>query len=121
MAESRSSNGLGIVSLVFGILALLICWFPFIGIPLAVLGLFLGGIGFLVAILVHKWEVGTSIAGIILSFIALLISLLFALAAAAVVVGIDQSLQKAGADLEEVGQALENAQTELIENTEQDQ
>ncbi len=120
MAESRSSNGLGIVSLVFGILALLICWVPFVGIlaaPLSVLGIFLGVIGLIVGIVVGKWEVGTSIAGFILSSLALFFCLCMTFATGVALTEIDKAINEASQQQEESQAELE----EKDENMEQDQ
>ena len=111
MAESRSSNGLGIVSLVFGILGLLVCWVPIVGLlafPASVLGLLLGGIGLLIGIAGRKWEVGTSIAGIILSFLALFVCMSMAVATGA-------ALEETSRHLEETSRHLEGINAELEE------
>lgn len=113
MAESRSSNGLGIVSLVFGILALLVCWVPIVGLlafPASVLGLLLGGIGLLIGIAGRKWEVGTSIAGIILSFLALFVCMSMAVVTGAALEETSRQLEEINAELEETELKIEQYQ-----------
>lgn len=43
--STRPKNGLAVVALVFGIVALLVCWIPVVGLVLAVVGLILGIVG----------------------------------------------------------------------------
>ena len=53
----KSVNGLGITSLMLGILAALMCWSPFlpeVAILLAVLGIIVGAIGLLIALIGRK-------------------------------------------------------------------
>ena len=53
VATPRRGNSLGIVSLVLGTLAFMICWIPLVnllGVPLAARGLLLGLVGMLVAL-----------------------------------------------------------------------
>ncbi len=75
---AKSTNGLGVAALVLGILASLTCWIPFIGmlgIPLAVLGLLFGGIGFFIALVGRKSGVGMPISGGIVCIVALIIAI----------------------------------------------
>lgn len=74
----KSTNGLGIASLVLGILAALICWIPVLGlfgIPLAGLGLLFGIIGFLIALIGRKSGVGMPVSGAIVCAISLAIAI----------------------------------------------
>jgi hypothetical protein len=74
--RQRSSNGLGTASLVLGILACLICWIPFLGmlaIPVAIIGIILAAIGFLLGIF-RKSSKGGAIAGGITCLLAIIIS-----------------------------------------------
>lgn len=71
------TSSLGIASLILGILAFVICWIPLLGIigwPLAILGVVLGGIGFLVAIVRRGRGIGFPIAGMAVCGLALVIS-----------------------------------------------
>jgi dipeptidyl aminopeptidase/acylaminoacyl peptidase len=73
-------NGLGTAALVIGIIAGLLalffgCFGVFITTPLASLGLVLGGIGMVLAFMQKRGGYGMPIAGSILSFVAIVISL----------------------------------------------
>jgi hypothetical protein len=73
----RRSNSLGIASLVLGILALLICWIPFVsvlGLPLSGLGLLLALIGLVLALMRRGYGVGYPIAGGAISVVALVMA-----------------------------------------------
>lgn len=75
--RQRSSNGLGIASLVLGILSCLICWIPFLGIlaiPVAIIGILLGGIGFIIGVIRNSSK-GGAIAGCITCILAIVISI----------------------------------------------
>jgi len=74
----RASHSLGVGSLILGILALLICWIPFLGIlgmPLSALGLLLGFIGLALAALRKGAGIGYSIAGVAVCGLALVTAL----------------------------------------------
>jgi len=78
VAPPRRGNSLGVVSLILGILAFLICWIPLVnllGVPLAALGLILGAIGFLVALTRKGASIGYPIAGTAICGFSLFISL----------------------------------------------
>ena len=73
----KSTNGLGIAALVLGIIAVLTCWIPFVGIlgiPLAVLGLLFGIIGFLIALIGRKSGVGMPISGCIVCIVSIIVA-----------------------------------------------
>ena len=73
----KATSGLGIAALVLGILACLTCWIPFVGmlsIPLSVLGILFGGIGFLVSLVGRRSGVGMPIAGLIVCVVAVVIA-----------------------------------------------
>lgn len=76
-ASKKTTNGFGIAALVFGIVACLGCWIPFCGlsiIPLALLGGFFGLIGLIISAAGSKSSVQLPIAGIIISGVAVVIS-----------------------------------------------
>ena len=77
------SSSLGIVSLILGILGLVICWMPCIGIlgmPLSAVGLVLGIIGLIIALTRGGAGIGWPIGGIVVSGLALLIAGLITIA-----------------------------------------
>ena len=87
----KSTNGLGIAALVLGVLAAILCWIPLVGIisiPLAILGLVFGGIGFLIALIGRKSGVGMPISGSIVCIVALVIAIMMT---GATVSAIDQA------------------------------
>lgn len=64
-------NGLGVAGFVTGLLGLIFCWVPALGIVLAVLGVILGGVG--IATGKKKGApTGLAIAGLVLGIIALI-------------------------------------------------
>ena len=91
----KATNGLGIASLVLGIIAALTCWIPFIGIlgvPLAILGLLFGVIGFLIAVIGGRSGVGMPVSGSIVCIVAVIIAVLSTGGAVTVV---DQAIRQA--------------------------
>jgi hypothetical protein len=81
-------NGLGTAGFVLGLLALLFAWIPFVGVigwPLSILGLILSGFGLQRVISRKADNKGLSVAGIVLSAIALLVCILWASAFAGAV------------------------------------
>ncbi|MGH3096479.1 MAG: hypothetical protein ACRDMV_10845 [Streptosporangiales bacterium] len=67
--KKPKGKGLGIASLVLGILGAILCWIPFIGIIgiiLGFVGAVLGAVGFFVS---HRWM---SLAGFVLSLVAII-------------------------------------------------
>jgi hypothetical protein len=74
---SKAAHSLGIASTVLGILAFLICWIPFVGVlgmPLSGLGLLLGVIGIILAVVRRGSGIGFSIAGSAICGLALLVA-----------------------------------------------
>lgn len=73
----RRGNSLGVVALILGAIAFLICWVPLLGalgIPLSALGLILGLIGLLVAVARKGSGIGYPIAGTAISLVALVVA-----------------------------------------------
>lgn len=76
MPQPAQTNGPGIASLVLGIIAVLTFWFPFIGLVISVIGLVLAGVG------MKRLEgKGLAIGGLVLSIIALVLSICISAAA----------------------------------------
>lgn len=74
--QSSAAHSLGISSVILGILGLLICWIPLIGllgVPLSGLGLLLGGIGLVIAFARKGSGIGFPVAGASICGLALLI------------------------------------------------
>jgi len=78
--------------------------------PASVLGLLLGGIGLLIGIAGRKWEVGTSIAGIILSFLALFVCMSMAVVTEAALEETSRQLEEIYAELQETELKIEQYQ-----------
>jgi S1-C subfamily serine protease len=70
-------NILGIAALCLGGLAICLCWFPFLGFPLAVLGLILGIVAVAVAYVQHGSLLGWPTSGLAVSAISVMPSLAF--------------------------------------------
>lgn len=66
-----SSNGLGTAGFVLALLGLILCWVPMVNFVLWILGLILSLIG------IFKRPRGLAIAGLVLSFIFVLITIAF--------------------------------------------
>jgi hypothetical protein len=69
--QQAPGNGLGVAGFVTGLLGLIFCWVPALGITLALLGVILGGVG----ISTGKKKgapTGLAIAGLVLGIIALI-------------------------------------------------
>ena len=64
------SNGPGIAGMVLGIIGVLTFWFPFIGLPVSVIGLVLSAVG-----MKRFTGKGFAIAGLVLTIIGLILSL----------------------------------------------
>lgn len=74
--DSPAGNSLGIGSIVVGILGLMVCWIPLLGllgVPLSALGLLCGVIGIIIALTRHGRGIGFPIAGSAVSGLALVI------------------------------------------------
>ena len=70
-APAQPGNGLGVAGFVTGLLGLIFCWVPALGITLALLGVILGGVG--IATGKKKGApTGLAIAGLVLGIIALI-------------------------------------------------
>lgn len=83
----RRGNGLGVASLIVGIIGLVLCCIPFAaygGLVLVVIGLILGIIGL---IMKHRAK-GTAIAGTIISGVGLIIGIVMAIVTAGIVAGL---------------------------------
>jgi len=78
--------------------------------PASVLGLLLGGIGLLIGIAGRKWEVGTSIAGIILSFLVLFVCMSMAVVTEAALEETSRQLEEIYAELQETELKIEQYQ-----------
>jgi hypothetical protein len=73
----KRTSSFGIVSLIFGLLAFVVCWIPIIGIvsmPISGLGLLFGLIGLLIAIKRRAAAVGYPLAGVLVSGLAIWIA-----------------------------------------------
>ena len=82
-APAKPGNGLGVAGFVTGLLGLIFCWVPFLGIVLALLGVIMGGVG----ITTGKKKgasTGLAIAGLVLGIIALIPAIVIISAAASV-------------------------------------
>ncbi len=115
--RSNWSNSLGIVSLILGILALIICWIPLIGIlgtPLSGLGLLLGIGGGIVAVTRKFAGIGFPIAGTAVCALALMITISVTFATSAAIVA-------TGEGLEAIDQALHESLEEMEKSTETNQ
>ena len=72
--ERAPSNSLGIGSVVLAVCGLFTCWMPIIGLPLAALGLLLGGIAFVIALFRRGGGIGWSIVGTAISVVTLVVA-----------------------------------------------
>jgi hypothetical protein len=74
---SKGASGLGVAALVIGIIALLLCWIPFVGmlsVPFSIIGLLLAGIGFIISLAGGRSSVGMPVAGGIICLLAIAIA-----------------------------------------------
>jgi hypothetical protein len=71
------SNGIGTAAGVVGIIALVLLWFPYIGLILGVLGVVLGAVGLSRSNRLYGAGKGMSIAGIACGAVALVVNILF--------------------------------------------
>ena len=69
---ARGASGLGIAALVLGILGIVFCWFPPLGLSLAFIGLILAAVGLILSTTERKSGVGMPIAGLVVSFVAVI-------------------------------------------------
>lgn len=75
METYRPLTGLGMVSLVLGTMALILFFLPILGIPISVLGLFFGIIGFIAALFLPGASLRWGLAGIATCSLALFINI----------------------------------------------
>lgn len=75
--NSHSSNSLGISSLILGLLSFVICWMPVFGQLISGLGLCLGLLGFILAIVRGGTGIGYAISGAVLNGLSLLVGIVF--------------------------------------------
>lgn len=74
--RATQTNGPGIASLVLGIIGVLMFWFPFIGLPVSIIGLALASAG------MRRLDgKGFAVAGLVLSIIGLILTICVAAAA----------------------------------------
>ena len=74
---AKATSGFGIAALVLGILACLTCWIPFVGmlsIPISVLGILFGVIGFLISAVGRRSGIGMPVAGTVVCIVAIMIA-----------------------------------------------
>jgi hypothetical protein len=82
-APAQPGNGLGVAGFVTGLLGLIFCWVPALGIILALLGVIMGGVG--IATGKKKGaSIGLAIAGLVLGIIALIPAIVILSAAASI-------------------------------------
>lgn len=67
--RATQTNGPGIASMVLGIIGVLIFWFPFIGLPVSIVGLILASVG-----MKRTDGKGFAIAGLVLTIIGLILT-----------------------------------------------
>jgi hypothetical protein len=77
--QPAPSNGMGIAGFVTGLVGLLLCWVPFLGLILAACGIVLGALGMSQAKRTGASN-GLAIAGLVLGILALIPSLIFLVA-----------------------------------------
>jgi hypothetical protein len=81
--QQAPSNGLGTAGFVTGLLGLIFCWVPALGIILALLGVIMGGVG-ISAGKKKGASTGLAIAGLVLGIIALIPAIIIISAVASV-------------------------------------
>ncbi|MCK4342810.1 MAG: ABC transporter permease [Phycisphaerae bacterium] len=93
----RRTSSLGVVSLILGVVAFLLCWIPLVGmlsIPLSALGLLLGAIGLLVALMRRGSGIGYPIGGGAVSGLALAIGIAQVAAVGSAVSGVAEAMDE---------------------------
>ena len=100
------SQGLGIASMVLGIIALILFWYMYISIPAAIVGLVLG--------IINKRNLseagvsaGMATAGIVLSIITIALSILFIIACGALLAALGSAIGSMSSEFLEILEALE--------------
>tara|TARA_Y100001960_G_C14172738_1_gene586276 strand:- start:144 stop:410 length:267 start_codon:yes stop_codon:yes gene_type:complete len=81
---AKKPAGMGIASMVCGILSLVLWWVPFLGLILGVLGCIFGGNGIRLANLGEAGGKGMSIAGLVTGVIGTVLGLYYVLVVAAI-------------------------------------
>lgn len=99
--NARGISGFGVAALVLGIMAVIICWIPFIGllgVPLAAIGLLLALIGVVVSLAGRRSSVGMPVAGGVVSMLAIVIAFgMTGAAATSISESVAQAEQRRGA------------------------
>jgi hypothetical protein len=75
--ETKGTNGMGVASLVMGIVAAFGCWIPFlnmISIILAIIGIIFGVLGFTISLAGRKSGVGLPVSGCLVCIISIIIA-----------------------------------------------
>jgi molybdopterin/thiamine biosynthesis adenylyltransferase len=96
--KMKGTSGLGVAALVIGIIAVVSSWVPFLGlvaVPLGMLGILLGGIGFFISLVGKNSGVGLPVAGIVACLVAISVAISVTGATAKAV---GDSMNKAAAD-----------------------
>ena len=83
-ASPSPKNGIGIAAMVVGIVALLLCWIPFLGLLLAIVALVLGIVGIRKVSRGEATNKGMAIAGVVTGALALLLGAFFTFAVVAI-------------------------------------
>ena len=73
----QPSNGLGTAGLVLGIIAVVFCWVPWLGVLLGVLTVIFGGVGIKKAKEGIATNRGSAIAGLVMGIIAIAVNVIF--------------------------------------------
>jgi hypothetical protein len=81
---SSPKNGIGIAAMVVGIVALVLCWIPFLGLVLAIVAVVLGIVGIRKASRGEATNKGMAIAGVATGGLALLVGAFFTIATIAI-------------------------------------
>jgi membrane associated rhomboid family serine protease len=101
VGAARPAGGLGIASLVMGILACLTAWIPLLGmiaLPVAALGLLFGLLGAMISLIGRRSAAGLALAGVVICIAA--IALQVAVTSAATRAGMDLLPATMPADIE---------------------
>lgn len=110
----KRSSSLGIVSLILGIVALFLCWIPFVGmisIPIAGLGVLLAVVAFIVALVRQGGGIGWPIGGGLVAVIALLVGISQVAVIGGAAEAFNRAAQEAAAESEAQAAAEQREQT----------
>ena len=102
-------NSLAIASIILAVLAFLFCWIPLVGlisIPVAALGVLLGGLGIIIALFRGGAGAGFSIAGLLLSVFAIIITFSMTKAVAESVASVSTTLNEAASERSATNQTI---------------